>query len=59
MQPLETTINAVELAKSFALHQLITQVETARQIKDYSPLEISLLEELINEILSTITPLEE
>jgi hypothetical protein len=59
MLELPTTIDAVELAKSFYLHDLLTNLEKMKQIEDYSPLEISLLEEIIEEILSSTTPLEE
>ena len=62
MQPFPTTINAVNLARSFALHTLIKQLDQVNDIHEVygqSELEISLLEELINEIISSITPLEE
>ena len=59
MEPLPTTLDAINLARSFALHTLIKQLDQANSIDDYSPLEISLLEEMINEIISSITPLEE
>jgi len=59
MLELPTTIDAVELVKSFYLHDLLTNLEKMKQIEDYSPLEISLLEEIIEEILSSTTPLEE
>lgn len=59
MLELPTTIDAVELAKSFYLHDLLTNLESAKEIENFSPLEISFLEELINEIVSSITPLEE
>jgi len=59
MEPLPTTIDAINLARSFALHTLMKQLDEMNSIEDYSPLEISLLEEMINEIISSITPLEE
>jgi len=59
MLELPTTIDAVELAKSFYLHDLLMNLESAKEIENFSPLEISFLEELINEIVSSITPLEE
>jgi len=59
METLPTTIDAINLARSFALHNLIKQLDEMNSIDGYSPLEISLLEELFNEIIDSITPIEE
>ena len=59
METLPTTIDSINLARSFALHNIIKQLEEMNSIDGYSPLEISLLEELLNEIIDSITPLEE
>jgi hypothetical protein len=59
MEPLPTTIDAVNLARSFALHTLMKQRDDLSSVDGHSELEIALLEELINEILSSITPIEE
>ena len=55
MQPLPTTIDAVTLARSFALNHLLNE----RDKEDNDELVNAMLEELINEILSTITPIED
>ena len=59
METLPTTIDSINLARSFALHNIIKQLDEMKSIDGYSPLEISLLEELLNEIIDSITPLEE
>tara|TARA_Y100001937_G_scaffold128254_1_gene203585 strand:+ start:6938 stop:7168 length:231 start_codon:yes stop_codon:yes gene_type:complete len=59
METLPTTIDSINLARSFTLHNIIKQLDEMKSIDGYSPLEISLLEELLNEIIDSITPLEE
>jgi hypothetical protein len=59
MEPLPTTLDAINLARSFALHTLIKQRDELESVDDHSELAVALLEELINEIISSITPLEE
>ena len=59
METLPTTIDSISLARSFALHNIIKQLDEMKSIDGYSPLEISLLEELLNEIIDSIAPLEE
>ena len=59
MEPLPTTLDAINLARSFALHTLIKQLDELESVDDHSELAVALLEELINEIISSITPLEE
>ena len=55
MQPFPTTIDITGLAKSLALNQL----QQHREIDDNDELTNAMLDELINEILSTLTPIEE
>ena len=55
MQPFPTTIDVTGLAKSLALNQLQIQ----REMHDNDELTNAMLDELINEILSTLTPIED
>jgi len=55
MEPLPTTLDAINLARSFALATLLKQ----REDENNDELVNAMLEELINEIISSITPLEE
>ena len=59
MQTLPTTIDSINLARSFALHNIIKQLDEMNSIDGYSELEIALLEQLFNEIIYSITPIEE
>ena len=59
MQTLPTTIDSINLARSFALHNIIKQLDEMNSIDGYSELEIALLEQLFNEIIDSITPIEE
>ena len=59
METLPTTIDTINLARSFALHNIIKQLDEMNSIDGYSQLEIALLEQLFNEIIDSITPIEE
>ena len=59
MEALPTTNDSINLARSFALHNIIKQLDEMNSIDGYSQLEIALLEQLFNEIIDSITPLEE
>ena len=55
MQPFPTTIDIAGLVKSLALSQLQLQ----REMDDNDELTNAMLDELIDEVISTLTPIEE
>ena len=54
-----TTINLEQLAQSLIIQQLLESIELQNEIENFSEFEKALTEELLWQILNSLTPLEE
>jgi len=54
-----TTINLEQLAQSLIIQQLLESIELQNEIENFSEFEKALTEELLWEIINSLTPLEE
>ena len=54
-----TTINLEQLAQSVIIQQLLESIELQNEIENFSEFEKALTEELLWQIINSLTPLEE
>ena len=54
-----TTINLEQLAQSLIIQQLLESIELQNEIENFSEFENALTEELLWQIINSLTPLEE
>tara|TARA_B100001094_G_C17867221_1_gene640320 strand:- start:151 stop:330 length:180 start_codon:yes stop_codon:yes gene_type:complete len=54
-----TTINLEQLAQSLIIQQLLESIELQNEIENFSEFEKALTEELLWQIINSLTPLEE
>ena len=54
-----TNINLEQLAQSLIIQQLLESIELQNEIENFSEFEKALTEELLWQIINSLTPLEE
>ena len=54
-----TTINLEQLAQSLIIQQLLESIELQNEIENFSEFEKALTEEILWQIINSLTPLEE